>query len=182
MQSLNFKQRLFVEAYIGEANGNATEAARIAGYAHPNTQGPRLLVNVCVQAQVARRLSCAALAANEVLARVSDIASADVLDFVEFDDSGEWTVSLKLTKRRGKGHVIRKLKKGELGTEIELRDSLAALIKIGEYHNLWNREKPPEVSLVQLAQLLKEKYERIGGMGDTDGSSGQVPEQSRPVQ
>jgi len=29
---LTLKQQLFVEAYLGEAKGNATEAARIAGY------------------------------------------------------------------------------------------------------------------------------------------------------
>ena len=29
---LTQKQRLFVEAYVGEARGNATEAARLAGY------------------------------------------------------------------------------------------------------------------------------------------------------
>ena len=46
---LNFKQRRFVEAYAGEASGNATEAARIAGYRSPNTQGPRLLSNIAVQ-------------------------------------------------------------------------------------------------------------------------------------
>ena len=30
---MTHKQKKFVEAYLGEANGNATEAARIAGYA-----------------------------------------------------------------------------------------------------------------------------------------------------
>src|SRR5690349_16476460 len=31
-RSLTMKQRKFIAAYIGQANGNATEAARIAGY------------------------------------------------------------------------------------------------------------------------------------------------------
>ena len=42
------KRRAFVLAYLGEAKGNATEAARMAGYAHPGTQGHRLLQNVHV--------------------------------------------------------------------------------------------------------------------------------------
>lgn len=50
---LTIKQEAFVAAYIGEAKGNATEAARIVGYAEPNTQGPRLLVNVGVAARIA---------------------------------------------------------------------------------------------------------------------------------
>lgn len=33
----------FVAAYIGEARGNASEAARIAGYKHPGQEGHRLL-------------------------------------------------------------------------------------------------------------------------------------------
>lgn len=32
IQELTLKQKRFVEAYLGEANGNATEAAAIAGY------------------------------------------------------------------------------------------------------------------------------------------------------
>lgn len=32
---LTRKQRLFVEYYVGEAKGNATEAARLAGYSSP---------------------------------------------------------------------------------------------------------------------------------------------------
>jgi phage terminase small subunit len=45
---LQEKQRRFVEAYTGPAQGNATEAARMVGYKHPTTQGPRLLENVGV--------------------------------------------------------------------------------------------------------------------------------------
>lgn len=37
------KQRAFVLAYVGDACGHATEAARLAGYSHPDKQGPRLL-------------------------------------------------------------------------------------------------------------------------------------------
>lgn len=47
------KRRVFVEAYCGEAAGNATEAARIARYAHPSQQGHRLLRNAQVQAALA---------------------------------------------------------------------------------------------------------------------------------
>lgn len=39
MAVLTGKQHAFVAAYIGDARGNATEAARIAGYAKPAEQG-----------------------------------------------------------------------------------------------------------------------------------------------
>jgi phage terminase small subunit len=46
------KQAVFVAAYLGEANRNASEAARIAGYAKPGQQSHRLLKNVEIQAAI----------------------------------------------------------------------------------------------------------------------------------
>lgn len=48
---LSAKQDRFVEEFL--KTGNATQAADLAGYAHPNKQGPRLLVNVGVAAAIA---------------------------------------------------------------------------------------------------------------------------------
>jgi hypothetical protein len=120
MRELTFKERLFVEAYIGSAAGNATEAARKAGYAWPEKVGSRLVGRSGIKAAIGARVESAAISANEVLARVSDIATADITEFLEFDDKGGWTVNLVLVKRRRKGHLIRKVKSNEHGTEIEL--------------------------------------------------------------
>lgn len=38
-KKLTAKQNTFVDAYLGEAKMNAAQAARIAGYKHPETQG-----------------------------------------------------------------------------------------------------------------------------------------------
>jgi len=46
-EGLTEKQRRFCEAYTANG-GNATDAARQAGYAKPRQQGPRLLENVGV--------------------------------------------------------------------------------------------------------------------------------------
>lgn len=51
------KRRRFVEAYLGEAKGNSTEAARIAGYKHPNVEGSRLLAQASVRAAVDERMA-----------------------------------------------------------------------------------------------------------------------------
>lgn len=48
---LTNKQQKFVEAYFG----NATEAARIAGYAHPMQAGERVLRNVEIQKAIKDR-------------------------------------------------------------------------------------------------------------------------------
>ena len=38
-KKLTAKQSTFIDAYLGEAKMNATQAARIAGYKHPEVQG-----------------------------------------------------------------------------------------------------------------------------------------------
>ena len=47
---INLRQQKFVEYYT--ETGNATRSADLAGYTHPNVQGPRLLVNVGVKATI----------------------------------------------------------------------------------------------------------------------------------
>jgi len=53
MADLNHRQRAFCKAFAGEAMGCATKAARLAGYAHPTVQGPRLLRSVAIQSALA---------------------------------------------------------------------------------------------------------------------------------
>lgn len=48
LDALTEKRRAFVLAFIGEARGNATEAARIAGYRKPKEEGARLLTFAAV--------------------------------------------------------------------------------------------------------------------------------------
>lgn len=50
---LSPKQEAFISAYLGSCRFNATKAAEVAGYADPNTQGPRLLVNVGIKDRIA---------------------------------------------------------------------------------------------------------------------------------
>jgi hypothetical protein len=167
---LTYKQKLFIEAYLGESNGNATDAARRAGYSEHAVTGSRdLLKNPKIQARIQARVASAAMAANEVLARLGDVAAADITEFLDIKDDDTWKLSLKRVKRKGKGHLIRKIKMTRDGPEIELEARLPALIQLGAYHGPWNRDAPPEVSLVELAKRLKEKHEQLRGDGHTDG-------------
>jgi phage terminase small subunit len=54
--ALTPKQARFVAEYLSN-KGNSTEAAKSAGYTHPNKQGPRLLVNVGIAAEIAKAQS-----------------------------------------------------------------------------------------------------------------------------
>lgn len=138
VRELTYKQQLFVEAYLGEANGNAAEAARVAGYSSPERVGRQLLTKTGVMAQIDARLDEAALTTNQILARLSDIATGDLGDFLKIDDDGGWKLDLLKAKR--KTHLIRKIKSGRQGTEIELYNSLEALTLLGKYRKLFTEK------------------------------------------
>lgn len=107
---LTGKQRAFINAYLGEAKFNATEAARVAGYKGDDVTlaavGYENLRKPQIEAEVRARFNEATMSANEVLARITEIASGRITDFL--DDDGAF--SLKITKQRGKDHLLKKLK------------------------------------------------------------------------
>lgn len=53
-RKLTARRQAFVDAYTGPAMGNASEAARLAGYAHAGVEGHRLLKNAKIQQEIAK--------------------------------------------------------------------------------------------------------------------------------
>lgn len=139
---MNDRQRVFVEEYL--KCWNSSEAARRAGYnGRSNQIGSRLLTDVDIQAAIQARLAEIKMSADEVLKRLSDMARADIADFVDVSRPGD----LANEKYSGKTHVIKKLKRkvtrdsfGREFEEMELEfyDAQAALEKIGKVHGLFN--------------------------------------------
>jgi Terminase small subunit len=161
MRPLNFRQRLFVEHFLGEAEGSAADAARRAGYRCPEAQGPRLIKKTAIHAAIEARVATSALAADEVLARIADVASADLIDFIDVSSQG-CKVDLKLIKRRGLGHLIRRVRIKKDGTaDIELEAKLPALVKLGEYYKLWKGEAEQQITMVDVAKELEARYEKL---------------------
>jgi len=58
-RELTERQRRFVDAYTGESMGNATDAARRAGYGKPRQEGSRLLTNAVIAATIRERSASA---------------------------------------------------------------------------------------------------------------------------
>lgn len=88
------RHRLFVQAFVGPAGGNATRAARMAGYndSHNGSlrvTAHRVLTNANVQAAIA--LHYAKLRDTPEWARASlvDLASSSMANFVTVDEKGE---------------------------------------------------------------------------------------------
>jgi len=158
---LNYRLRLFVVAYLGESSRSAVDAARRAGYSHPEKQGPRLAEKRQVKAAIDAGEATAAMPADEVLARATDVASADMRHFVAVDDRGGCRVDMKRVCRLGLAHVIRRVRTSKDGTvDIELEPKAPALVKLGEHYKLWKGEAEPQLTLVDLAKGLKERYEK----------------------
>jgi len=82
MRPPSYRQRLFVEYYLGESSGSAVDAARRAGYSTPHPVGVSMLRKATLRAATDARMATAAMASNEVLARVADVASSDLLHFI----------------------------------------------------------------------------------------------------
>jgi hypothetical protein len=134
---LTLKQARFVDAYLGQANGNSLEAARLAGYRAPHPEGARLLRNATIRAAVDARLAESAMSAREVLARLSEMARASIDDVVELDDAGEPHADLRKARASGKLRLVRKITPTKHGLTIEVYDAQAALAQLGKYHGLW---------------------------------------------
>jgi hypothetical protein len=134
------KRRLFVEFYLGVANGNASKAARMAGYADPNT-GIRLLRRPEIRALIESRVSAAAMATDKALSLLSQQAEGSMGDFVTFDTAGKPHIDLKKAEARGKLHLVRKLRRSADGAiEIELYSAQTALARLVRYFMLFKAE------------------------------------------
>jgi len=141
------RRRVFVEEYL--RSWNATEAAEIAGFAHPRQAGSRLLSYVDIRAEIKQRIDEKAMKADEVLRRLSDMARGDLGDFMDIE-SMSFDISLQKAKELGLTHLIKKVKQRTITTldksgeetetntqEIELYSALEALQTMGKYHGLF---------------------------------------------
>ncbi len=142
--TLTPKQQKFRDFYL--IHLNATEAARLAKYSHPNKRGPELLKNAQIAAAIEESLKELAMSAGEVLTRLSEHARSDIGEFLDL----EGNLDLKLMKDSGMTRLVKKLntskasgtspKGGDWEREtvtLEMHDAQAALVQLGRYHKLF---------------------------------------------
>lgn len=112
---LTLKQRLFVEAYIGRARGNATEAARLAGYegddvtlascGYANLRKPQIVSELTRR----RQELVAQVGAESLILQAKQEADASYEDFIRVEADGTFSFDLVEAKRLGKLHLIEDL-------------------------------------------------------------------------
>jgi len=106
---LTLKQERWINAYL--ETGNATEAARQAGYG-ANEDGLRVigcqnLTKLNIKRRIEMRLAEQNVTAAEVIGTLASHLRADVTDL--FDETG--ILDLQTIRERGLGHLIKKIKR-----------------------------------------------------------------------
>jgi hypothetical protein len=129
------RQKRFILEFVGRANGNATAAARLAGFKDAHNEAWRLKKRPDVAAVIAGILSERAMESVEVLARLADQARGAGA-YIR-SEGGTVTVDVESLLRDGLGHLIKQTRKTKFGTEVEFYDSQAALVQIGRHHKLF---------------------------------------------
>jgi len=138
MSDLTDKQRLFIEEYL--TCWNATQAAKRAGYTGSydvlRVMASETLRKPEVREAIEARLAEKAMAADEVLARLAEIARGSMADFISVN--GHTRIDFKKAEALGKMHLIKTYSKnGRTGVRLELHDPLKALELLGKAHGLF---------------------------------------------
>lgn len=186
--ALSFKQKTFIEAYIGEARGNASEAARIAGYKLPRQQGYENLTKPDIRAEIDKELALRTLSASEVLSRITEHANGTLKHFLK-PQGDEIIVDLTSDEADANFHLLKKAKTKrrtggtdeapwtEVEVEIEIHDPQAALRDLGRYHKLFT----DKMDVTANGQPLAIGYSIVlpqGGITDDAGTGETAPERA----
>jgi len=146
--------------------GNASEAARIAGYKDAGQEGWRLLQNVGIQEAVEKRLarSLKRLGTDDLIKRLESHVMASVADYIEIKDKcdacGRYAPSFDLESFRedGLGHLLQEMtfnaKTGETRVKIHsVQRAVDILLKVA---GAYSQRETDETSLASiLAQVLR---------------------------
>jgi hypothetical protein len=174
---LTLRQRRFVFAFVGPANGNATRAAKMAGYeggpAVWAVRGYECRRNSKIQSEIERVMAENSMGATEVLARLSDIARGPSA-FMRVDEAGDIDIDLDGMRQAGKLHLIKSIKTTRDGTQIDFYDAAAALVQLGRYHRLFTDRVVLDFSHLSDDELMREiqRLEQLEARNRMDSAEG----------
>lgn len=137
------RRRHFVALFLETLN--ATEAARRAGYRSPHPEGARLLQNATVRAAVDAGLDAFSMSKSEILARLTRIARGSIADVLRLPDPGSvsetgegqaWALDLVKAQETGAIDLVRRIRQGEHGPEVEMYSAHDALRDLARVRGL----------------------------------------------
>ena len=136
------KQWAFVFNYL--ETFDSKKAVVAAGYnvfkpRNITVQASALMNHPKIQFWISKFVEFRSLSADQVLARLADIATGSLADFIDvFAETGQIMFNLRKAEAAGKLHLVKRLRyiksgPGKGGVEIELHDPLRALELIGKH-------------------------------------------------
>lgn len=167
---LSHKQWKFCILYCGEAE---CSPSRAAAWSYGNADGlvseggsmeqmmagsvgSQNMKKPAIQACIQDLMGISVMTSNEVMHRISKMASANLSELLDIGDDGKAIVNLKKAQQRGAMYLIKKLNFDSFGNlkSMELHDSFAALTKLGQHHKLFDRTREVTVDSRDLAREL----------------------------
>lgn len=153
---LTLKQRLFAEAYVGAAAGNATNAAEMAGYRDDNrtvlaSTGCENLRKPNIQRAIARLIANKLGSPEWTRAGIVEIANNNLAEFLTYDDAGNPSLDLKKAAEGGALGTLREIKEEGIQT-----GNTVAIIK--RTFKVYDRLKALEI-LAKMNGQLKDQHE-----------------------
>ncbi len=134
MTNFTGKQQAFIDAYLGVAYFNATEAARLAGYkGNGNTLANVGYENVRkpdIAREIKMRLKASAMGKDELLMHLGRQARSKVIIQKYFTPDG---VNLEAMLEDGHGSLIKSMKPSKYGVIVEFVDDLKSQELIGRH-------------------------------------------------
>lgn len=150
------RQRIFVDEYI--KTGNATAAARHAGYANPNMQGARMLANDSIKAAI-----------SEQMKDIKSQNTAEAREVMEY-----------LTA------VLRGTEPGKYSVRERLRAAELLLRRLAPFSDIEREEREARIEtlragLERLRANGKENVKIVSVVKILDGKAGEAFNDDRPV-
>lgn len=166
---LSDKQQAFVDAYVGPAHWNASEAARIAGYAIPHQSGFDCMGTEAVKLAIKQRTAATAMHADELLMRLGHEARG-IGKYLRTVKEEKWIGSfengklievdvvrpdLAAMERDDMMYLIKETADTAHGQAIKFIDPLAAQAILVKVHNLDTGQRENNEALNAIADSIK---------------------------
>jgi len=164
--ALRGKQKAFINAYLGEANFNATEAARLAKYkgndATLGQVGYENLRKPEIKKAIAEFWERDAMSAEEVVSRLSAMARADIGEFVTIHNvKGKKLAVVDLDVVKDQGHLVQEIAYTKYGPRIKLYNAREALKDVARLKGIGERKGPIPNLNIDYGSLSVDQLRRL---------------------
>lgn len=139
--NLTVKEFKFVQAMV-ENGGHQEKAVKAAGYEFETSMEAsavawQLMQKPHIQEELNSYRALRTMGAQDILYQLTKIARTTLEDFYDIDEAGTPTLNLNKAQEAQALGLVKAIKEGRYGTQIELYDRMKALELLGKHHGLF---------------------------------------------